>query len=73
METEMSLPVTHKPSFNQWLVVLFMVACSVAAWWLTPHVTWFDHIGQPKFENIIPKQYGDWVESADAAGSLRCV
>ncbi|MGB2833335.1 MAG: exosortase C-terminal domain/associated protein EpsI [Methylotenera sp.] len=66
----MSISVVHKPSLNQWLVVLFMVACSAAAWWLTPHVTWFDHIGQPQFENIIPKQFGDWVESADATGSL---
>jgi EpsI family protein len=42
----------------------------MAAWWLTPHVKWFDHLGQPEFENVVPKQFGDWVESGEAAGSL---
>lgn len=70
MQTEMSVPVTHKPGLQHWLAMLFMVACFAAAWWLTPHLTWFDHLGRPQFENVVPRQFGDWVESADAADSL---
>jgi len=66
----MSIPLKLKPNLQQWLAVLFMLISTAAAWWLTPHVKWFDHLGQPEFESVIPKQFGDWVESGDAAGSL---
>lgn len=66
----MSIPLTHKPNVQHWLVVLFMVLSSAAAWWLTPHVKWFDHLGQPEFENVVPNKFGDWQQVPDAAGSL---
>lgn len=55
-----------KPTLQHWLAVLFMAFCFLFAWWLTPHVTWFAHIGSPQFEKVIPKQFGDWVEVTDA-------
>ena len=58
-----------KPNFHHWLAVLFMASCFAFAWWLTPHKTWFEHIGSPQYEKIIPKQFGDWVEVSDALGS----
>jgi EpsI family protein len=58
-----------KPTMQHWLAVLFMATCFTCAWWLTPHVTWFEHIGSPQLENVIPKQFGDWVEVTDTLGS----
>lgn len=69
MQAEASLPVSQKPNMHHWLVVFFMAACFAFASWLTPHVTWFEHIGSPQFEEITPKQFGDWVEITEAAGS----
>ena len=68
MATEMSLSVNHKVNVQHWQVVFFMASCLVFAWWLTPKVTWFEHIGSPQFEQITPKQFGDWVEVIDAEG-----
>ena len=58
-----------KPNMHHWLVVFFMATCFTFAWWLTPHVKWFEHIGSPEFEKIIPMQFGDWVEVTDSLGS----
>lgn len=69
MQAEASLSVSQKPNTHHWLVVFFMVACFAFASWLKPHVTWFEHIGSPQFEQITPRQFGDWVEITEAAGS----
>lgn len=69
MQAEASLSVGQRPNIHHWLVVFFMATCFVAAWKLTPHVTWFEHIGSPQFEKIAPKQFGDWVEITESAGS----
>ena len=62
-------PIIAQPIVAQhWLVVFFMASCFVCAWWLTPKNTWFAHIGKPQFEQIIPKNFGDWVAVADASG-----
>lgn len=65
MVTEMQLELSPKPNTQHWMVVLFFVTCFLAASWLTPHLTWFEHIGSPQFEQIIPKQFGDWVMVSD--------
>ncbi len=69
MQAEMRFAVSQKPNIHHWLVVFFMAACFAFASWLTPHLTWFEHIGSPQFEEITPKQFGDWVEITEAAGS----
>ncbi len=66
----MNITLRLKPSIHHWLAVLFMVISTAAAWWLTPHVKWFDHLGQPEFENVVPNKFGDWEKIPDAAGSL---
>lgn len=55
---------------QHWLVAAFMAACFATAWWLTPHTTWFEHIGKPDFEKVVPKQFGDWVEESSANASF---
>jgi EpsI family protein len=58
-----------KPNIHHWLAVFFMATYFGFAWWLTPHATWFEHIGSPQFDKVIPKQFGDWVEVSDAIDS----
>ena len=70
MTTEKMMPILNKPQLQHWLVVLLMLCCTLFAWWLTPHVKWFDHLGQPHFEKVIPENFADWVQVQDAAGSL---
>lgn len=69
MASELSAAMSHKPDLQHWLVVLFMASCFAFAWWLTPHATWFEHIGKPGFEDIVPKQFGDWVVEADTGAN----
>jgi len=69
MAVEMSINASHKPNVQHWLAVLFMATCVAFAFWLTPHATWFEHIGSPQFENVVPRQFGDWVEVTDVVGS----
>jgi EpsI family protein len=69
MQAEMRLSVSQKPNIHHWLAVILMVSCLIFASWLKPNVTWFEHIGSPQFEEITPKQFGDWVEITEAAGS----
>ena len=58
------------PNFHHWLVALLMCFCSLIAWWLTPHEQWFEHLGKPQFEEIIPKNFADWTQVPDANSSL---
>lgn len=75
METEMSLPsgaklASARPGAHHWMTVFFMAVCFATAWWLKPHTTWFEHLGRPEFEQVVPRQFGDWVENTDNAGSF---
>lgn len=61
MKPETSNPSTRKPSLHAWAATLLFVVCGLAAWWLTPQATWFDHLGRPDFEQIIPRSFENWV------------
>ena len=69
MAVEISVNPSNKPNMHHWLVVLFMATCVAFAFWLTPHVTWFEHIGSPQFERVVPSQFGDWVEVTNEVDS----
>lgn len=66
----MTITVVRPPNIHHWLAAFLMVLCTVIAWWLTPHVKWFDHIGQPAFENVVPQSFGDWEKIQTGNGSL---
>jgi len=70
MQDEMSMPAIRPPSLQHGLAAIFMAACFVAAGLMSPHQTWFDHIGKPEFKNVVPTQFGDWVASDDATTSF---
>lgn len=70
MASETIWPATRQPGLQHWLAALFMAACFAAAWWMTPHQTWFEHLGKPEFKNVIPNEFGDWVEIGAGAGNF---
>lgn len=56
-------------SRQHWLVAGFMLICFVITIFITPHKTWFDHLGRPQIEDVVPHQFGDWVEITEGLGS----
>lgn len=70
MQNEMSIRAIRQPALHHWLAALFMAACMAAAWWVTPHKTWFEQLGRPQFEKLVPTQFGDWAESEDTTASF---
>lgn len=62
--TKQTVPLAYY-AFFAWCVVALAVAT-----WLTPRETWFDHIGKPDYELVVPKQFGDWVDTGDGSGGM---
>jgi EpsI family protein len=69
MVSEMRFSLSPKPNLQHWLVVIFMATCFALATWFTPHLSWYEHIGSPQFEQVVPKNFGDWIEVTDANSS----
>jgi EpsI family protein len=61
MKPESQNTSPRKPSLHAWATTLLFVACALAAGWLTPHTTWFEHLGKPDFDQIIPRSFDNWV------------
>ncbi len=58
---------TARPSLKHAIVAtLIMLGTLATAWGLTPKEYWFDELGRPNLEQIVPKQFGDWVASDEA-------
>jgi EpsI family protein len=70
MRAETITKSIQKPHLQHWLALVFMLACFFFATWLTPQEKWFDHIGQPQFEQIIPPNFADWSQVSDANKTL---
>lgn len=66
MTSETILSPMQKPRLNHWLTVIFFLACFCITSWLTPYKSWYEHIGSPQFEKIVPTEFGDWVEVTEA-------
>lgn len=65
------LSISHQPVPKSYWA--FFVLCLVAlliATWLTPRDTWFDHIGKPDYEVVVPKNFGDWTDTGDGSGGM---
>jgi EpsI family protein len=70
MRAETITKSIQKPHLQHWVAVVFMLACFFFATCLTPQEKWFDHIGQPQFEQIIPPNFADWSQVSDANNTL---
>jgi EpsI family protein len=69
MVSEMQIILSPKPNMQHWLVAIFMATCLGLATWLTPHLSWYEHIGSPQFEQVVPKNFGDWIEVTESSNS----
>ena len=59
-----------RPNLHQWVAFAFFILVTVFAWWKTPHVFWYDHLGRPQFEQVIPMSFGEWEATGDAANTV---
>lgn len=55
-----------------WLVVFgaLMWGAVLTAEWAKPKKHWSDHLGNPKYEQVVPKQFGDWHLLEHAGGAV---
>jgi EpsI family protein len=70
MRAETTTTPNQKPHLQHWLAVIFMVICTLFAWWLTPQKKWFENLGEPQFEQIIPPSFADWGQVPDGSKTL---
>jgi EpsI family protein len=54
----------------QWAAGILMVLSLGAATWLTPRATWYDRLGRPDYQSIVPASFGDWVNTGESDGAL---
>jgi EpsI family protein len=47
-----------------------MVMSMAMATWLTPRMRWYDYLGHPDYQAIIPKSFGDWIETEDSTNGI---
>jgi len=55
---------------RHWAALLWMVSSLAAATWLTPRTTWYDKLGKPDYQALVPAAFGDWAEDPDAGRAL---
>ncbi len=48
------------PNRHHWLALILMATCLLGATWVKPKATWFEHIGRPSYDKIVPVAFGDW-------------
>lgn len=55
-----------------WLVafVALMWGAVLMAEWAKPKKHWSDHLGNPRYEQVVPKQFGDWQLLEHAGGAV---
>lgn len=68
MAHETTVPVWQAPSLQQIVVAVFLATCFILAWLVTPHKTWFEHLGSPSYESVVPKNFGDWTVIVESNG-----
>ena len=70
MNPEKMISPRQKPNLQHWLFALLMLSCSLFAWGLTPHIKWFEHLGQPQFEQVIPQSFADCTQDPSGSNGL---
>jgi len=44
-----------------WAAAALMAFSLLAATWLTPRTTWYERLGRPDYQALVPTAFGDWV------------
>ena len=55
----------RKVSGHSWAALVLMLASLLTATWLTPRTRWYDQVGDPSYDAIVPTAFGDWVAVED--------
>jgi EpsI family protein len=61
-----ALDAARKAGAQYWAALLLMVASLAFATWLTPHATWYERLGRPDYQTMVPASFGDWVDTGEA-------
>jgi EpsI family protein len=61
-----ALDAVGKAGAQYWTALLLMVASLGFATWLTPHATWYERLGRPDYQTIVPASFGDWIDTGEA-------
>jgi EpsI family protein len=64
------LDAARQAGAQYWAALLLMVASLGFATWLTPHATWYDRLGRPDYQTIVPASFGDWIDTGEAEGGV---
>lgn len=59
-------PLAIKPG-QLYAALLIMALALLAAEWLKPSRYWSDELGHPKYEEILPRSFGNWAEVPGAS------
>jgi len=43
-----------------------MAASLGLATWLTPHATWYERMGRPDYQTVVPASFGDWIDTGES-------
>jgi EpsI family protein len=54
----------HIPRYI-WAALILMMASLAAATWLTPRTTWYDKLGRPDYDALVPRAFGEWAAAPD--------
>ena len=49
---------------------LLMLAALIASHILTPTRSWFDEMGRPDLEQIVPHEFGDWKDTGEVPRAI---
>jgi hypothetical protein len=65
-----ALDAVRKAGAQYWAALLLMVASLGFAIWLTAHATWYERLGRPDYQTIVPASFGDWIDTGDSAAGV---
>jgi EpsI family protein len=53
-----------------WVAFVLMIVAPVSASWLMPRASWYEYLGRPDYQVVIPTQFGDWVDEGNIPNVL---
>ncbi len=54
----------------RWLAFCIMAMTPIVALRLTPRLNWYDHIGRPEYQQVLPASFGNWQLLGDTPNAL---
>lgn len=64
------MDAVRKAGAQYWAALTLMIASLGLATWLTPHATWYERLGRPDYQAIVPSRFGDWIDTRDSTAGV---